>query len=108
MRTDSFSWTFTSTGSGVFHDTRGINERTTFYVQTNATSTASVVFEQAASTGSTDAAGTLGPSTGLAQISTGTLRTFSVSTQAVRAVRPRVTAMSTGGVRVDLVGTGQW
>lgn len=107
MKTDSFVWTFTSSGSGAFYDTHGLPDAITFYVATNKDSTASVVFEEAASTGSTAVSGTLGASTGLAQMSTGLTRTFSIS-DPVRAVRPRVTDMSTGGVRVELIGVGSW
>lgn len=106
MVTDSFVWTFTSTGTGAAYDLRGIGDSITFYAETSANSTATVLFQTGASTGSTSHFGVLGASTGLV-CDTGALRTITFE-QPLLAVRPRVSGMSGAGVRVQLVATGDW
>jgi hypothetical protein len=89
MRTTSFVWNFpasdaSSNSTATFYDDRGLSE----------------------STGSTVHTGTLGSTAGYT-LSTGLTRTVTF-TQPVRAVRPRIVALSSGGIRISLQGQGSW
>ncbi len=104
MRTDSKVWEFTSSGAGAWYDMRGISRSVTFYIETNGTSTATIRIDEAGSTSSTSHARVLSAA---ASLSTGESTIATVS-RPVSAVRPYVQSMSTGGVRVELVGEGSW
>lgn len=111
MRTTSFVWNFpapdaSSNSTATFYDDRGLSESLTFYIETNKDSTGTVIFQTAESTGSTVHTGTLGSTAGYT-LSTGLTRTVTF-TQPVRAVRPRIVALSSGGIRISLQGQGSW
>ncbi len=87
-------------------NTRGLGLEHTFMITTNKDSTATVHFQHARSTGSTETYGVLGSASGYA-LTTGETRTISF-TGPLNTVRPRIEDATTGGIGILLTVQGPW